>query len=371
MQLLVLKPVIVARTNGAEISMIERLRIFQSWGVDVQVHIALPKSDRDGVIKLLEGLGTPVRNNSYRVDGVACFLHFDPRFHAENISAQFAMEDYFGTIIQRKKPDLIWAHYTDFFAVSAALQWNPEKTWVNITDNLFPDQIKLNAIPSLGGSYLKLKHVTVASEFMKRNVKSRLPWADCTVLPPPIALLNESPAARSPQEWVFVNPIEVKGLPFATELAKKLPEEKFLFVGNWVGYIPKGLPDNVRFIPRQASLRSVLARAKGLLVPSVWDEAFGRVVIEAMHCGVPVVASNRGALSETVSGGGLCLPLEVNRWVDVLRSPNSYWDDLIERGFERARDYLKYRTEFYLKFQEIFRTSHRLPMTSLESIRKL
>jgi glycosyltransferase involved in cell wall biosynthesis len=43
--------------------------------------------------------------------------------------------------------------------------------------------------------------------------------------------------------------------------------------------------------------------AKAFLFPISWEEPFGLVMIEAMACGVPVVAFNRGAVSEVVSDG--------------------------------------------------------------------
>ena len=68
-------------------------------------------------------------------------------------------------------------------------------------------------------------------------------------------------------------------------------------------------------------MRGVYAQARVLLMPSVWEEAFGRTVIEAQLNGLPVLASNRGALPETVGNGGLTLdphaPVEV--WAEALR----------------------------------------------------
>jgi hypothetical protein len=39
-------------------------------------------------------------------------------------------------------------------------------------------------------------------------------------------------------------------------------------------------------------------------MPSLWRESLGRVAIEAMANGIPVLASDRGALSETLGDAG-------------------------------------------------------------------
>jgi glycosyltransferase involved in cell wall biosynthesis len=40
-----------------------------------------------------------------------------------------------------------------------------------------------------------------------------------------------------------------------------------------------------------------------LIVPSLWNEPFGRTIIEAYHYGVPVIASRRGAIPELIDEG--------------------------------------------------------------------
>jgi glycosyltransferase involved in cell wall biosynthesis len=46
-----------------------------------------------------------------------------------------------------------------------------------------------------------------------------------------------------------------------------------------------------------------LSRAKALLFPIDWSEPFGLVMIEAMACGTPVIAFNRGSVPEVVDHG--------------------------------------------------------------------
>ncbi|HEX8356750.1 MAG TPA: glycosyltransferase, partial [Segetibacter sp.] len=48
---------------------------------------------------------------------------------------------------------------------------------------------------------------------------------------------------------------------------------------------------------------ALLGAAKALLMPIEWDEPFGIVMIEAMACGTPVIAFNRGSVAEVIQEG--------------------------------------------------------------------
>lgn len=57
--------------------------------------------------------------------------------------------------------------------------------------------------------------------------------------------------------------------------------------------------------------------AAAVLFPSLF-EGFGLPALEAMTVGGAVLASNRGALPETVGGGGVVLPLRTDDWIAAL-----------------------------------------------------
>ncbi|MEK7129383.1 MAG: glycosyltransferase [Patescibacteria group bacterium] len=54
---------------------------------------------------------------------------------------------------------------------------------------------------------------------------------------------------------------------------------------------------------RDKKKAALLAGAKALLFPIRWEEPFGMVMIEAMACGTPVIAYNRGSVPEIVKDG--------------------------------------------------------------------
>jgi glycosyltransferase involved in cell wall biosynthesis len=53
----------------------------------------------------------------------------------------------------------------------------------------------------------------------------------------------------------------------------------------------------------EAEKNEFLGSARALLFPIDWPEPFGLVMIEAMACGTPIIAYNRGSVPEVIEDG--------------------------------------------------------------------
>ncbi len=107
-----------------------------------------------------------------------------------------------------------------------------------------------------------------------------------------------------------------------------------------------GLAEHVRFIDAQPQekLADYYAAANVLVMPSHY-ESFGMVVLEAMACGTPVVASHVGGLASTVLPGqtGFLAPVgdvkAFARSVEQLIGDPELWQSMSEAAYLRSQAY--------------------------------
>ncbi|MBR4103770.1 MAG: glycosyltransferase [Thermoguttaceae bacterium] len=216
----------------------------------------------------------------------------------------------------------------------------------------------------------------VPSEFAADVYRKRL-GLDPVAVPPLIDWRKVRPENAEDEDdarkfVLFVNPSVGKGAPLFAKIVEETnkirPEIPFLVVEGSASSSALARCDwerrdgwNLFRAANTSTPREFYRVAKLALIPSFFEESFGRVAAEALGAGVPVVASNRGALPETVGDAGILLDIperltptsqeqptaaDAAPWVDAIIS---LWDDekrrktLRENGLQRAKRWTKER----------------------------
>ncbi|WP_407483453.1 glycosyltransferase [Elizabethkingia meningoseptica] len=130
---------------------------------------------------------------------------------------------------------------------------------------------------------------------------------------------------------------------------KELPQEyKLLLVGDGerrkdlVNLINQlNLKERVLLLGNRSDVYSLLKMADIAILSSHW-EGFGLAAVEAMACGIPVIASNVEGLAQVVDNGGILFNKES---VEDLRSKilklnnEEYNKEISERGMRKSKQY--------------------------------
>jgi glycosyltransferase involved in cell wall biosynthesis len=130
----------------------------------------------------------------------------------------------------------------------------------------------------------------------------------------PLAKFHYRPDTEPDAPLVFLGRVEnIKGPHLAISVARaagvplviagNIPPGQQLFFNAEIKPYLDG--SRVKYVGPvdDAEKNALLGRARALLMPVLWDEPFGIVMIEAMACGTPVIGFARGAVPEVVTHG--------------------------------------------------------------------
>ena len=181
--------------------------------------------------------------------------------------------------------------------------------------------------------------VIANSDFTARRIETLLgvrPPVMPPVIEPEHYRVDQPNGSKAGDSVLLVNPSLRKGVELFFRLAAARPDIPFLAVESWnvhdtwrtVLMNRARALDNVALWPPVEDMREAYARARLVLMPSIHEETFGRVVAEAQVSGIPALVSDRGALPETLGGGGLSVPLDAgfDAWLTAF---NRLWDDRV------------------------------------------
>lgn len=226
-----------------------------------------------------------------------------------------ALDDF----VEGFKPDMVWAQLEGAREILELASKKGIQGLFYVHDAEF-DSAELRSISDLGC------HIVCSSGFLANKVRKVVGRRAHVVYP--ASELYFGTEGNREGYVTMINPFRVKGVDTFFEIAKCLPAEKFLLLESWklsdaaLVELEKRLAQtpNVRFQQRVSDMRSIYSQTRLLLVPSVWEEGFGMVAIEAQSCGIPVIASARGGLPESVGDGGILIQdyRNVEAWVEAI-----------------------------------------------------
>jgi len=174
--------------------------------------------------------------------------------------------------------------------------------------------------------FTDVDHMFTCSRFLTEVYRNKV-GLQSTPIEPPIDWSTVIAPEESRAFVTFVHPAPHKGLFLFARLADMLgsrrPDIPILVVqsghtGGSLNAIP-GLDfskyPHIMAAPAVPTPTDYFALTRLLLVPSIWEEPFGRVAAEAMINGIPPLVSDRGSLPDVLGGdfraggGGRVLPV--------------------------------------------------------------
>jgi amino acid adenylation domain-containing protein len=270
-------------------------------------------SDRQHFHKLLSERGLAFESTA---DGVDVFTQAGVRYYAVTDVARMC-----GVVheqVRSFEPDWVLVSSEDSgqILLEAALQAAPDRVvYLAHTPQMFPFGSD-SFVPSEAGTALVRRAVGIIADGARTAaLVERHTGIAPAVIHPPVYGQPPFPDYGAPDQGhvTLINPSAVKGLPIFAGLAARFPEVPFAALPGWSTtgadrQVLAGLP-NVECWQPAADIDSVLRRTRVLLVPSLYQEGFGIVTVEAMLRGIPVLASDYGGLPDAKLGVDYTLPI--------------------------------------------------------------
>lgn len=173
------------------------------------------------------------------------------------------------------------------------------------------------------------------SEYVKGVLKYPAPSVLCR----PYAKIKDYAVNREGAEYItLIGTNKNKGGQFLQQLAKLMPDKKFMAVRGAYGVQVELFPDNVTVVEHTDDIKSVYSKTKILLVPSI-SETWCRVASEAMCSGIPIIYNPCKGLIENIDYGGIAIQREdlvaYKRAIDIIEKDYNHYCEL---SFKRAEE---------------------------------
>lgn len=190
-------------------------------------------------------------------------------------------------------------------------------------------------------AYSSAVSIVVNSKFMASEVQQYFSTNRLVVVYPCIDMESASKGASTkPIRTIgIINPKKIKGEAIFLALAERYKNINFVYYGA----VNKSYPaSNISWLGWSGNRDAIFGSMDLLIVPSLWDEPFGRVSVEGIRSGIPVLVSRRGGLTETVDDKFVVRENSVDAWfekVDWICSGQVDVHKAWERSLSLSKDF--------------------------------
>lgn len=191
---------------------------------------------------------------------------------------------------------------------------------------------------------LKSSDVVVTNSIFMQNYFKGL-GIESEVVYPPLDYSTEEKTAAGINNIGIINPSPKKGYETVKKIAGIMKDKSFFYYGMEPAdkYSVERKYDNIHFKGWKNNLSDIYNSVDLVLVPSLWEEPFGIIPVEAVACGVLPLVSERGGLSETVGNDSRLIirnPENEREWLERIK----YFDgshELMNRIVSEKQEYIK------------------------------
>lgn len=142
--------------------------------------------------------------------------------------------------------------------------------------------------------------------------------------------------------------VEEKGVRTLAAATRDMPDTEVVMAGDGALAAELAAEPHVRLLGwvARTSMNLLWSQIDVMVLPSLtmgrkWVEQFGRVLVEAMAAGVPVIGSSSGRIPDTIGDAGIVFPegdaAALAAALESLRTDPSRRAELTQRGLDRVR----------------------------------
>jgi len=238
------------------------------------------------------------------------------------------------------EPDIIITHHgPSARVVQAIAQDYPEARVVAVYHN---ERYDIPDIQALNAELQVFNTFWVGHSLFMPGAAGFIPGPGHIVVHPPLEFDRHS-VDETGSAVTLVNLQENKGVHVFQELARRMPDVRFLGVEGTHGQQERPKIPNIEYMPVTQDMRDVWRKSRVVLMPSGY-ESYGMVAAEAQVNGIPVIANPTLGLVECLGDAGIYIPREniddYERTLRLLLEDRKYYQERSDmarlRGVELA-----------------------------------